>query len=240
MNRQGMRKTSILISLILFPVTLYYFSPYLVIEALTQQVIAGSFIIFTLMLLGSIFFGRLFCGWLCPAGGLQEASTIINDRRVTLKKAKLIKYLIWLPWISLILILLLLAKDNLTIDFFYQTWYGISISDPYGFIIYFGVVFLILILALILGRRGFCHTVCWMAPFMQLGMWIQKKMNIPHLYLQTRADECIHCNACTKKCSMSLSVMELVQEGKINDLDCILCLECVDVCPKKIIKLNIK
>ena len=238
MNRQGIRKTILLISFILFPITLYYFSPYLVIDALTQQVIAGSFIVFTLMFFGSVFFGRLFCGWACPAGGLQEASTIINKRRITIKKAKNVKYLIWLPWISIISILLFLTKDNLRIDFFYQTWYGISVSDPYGFIIYFGVVFLVLVLALTLGRRGFCHIVCWMAPFMQLGMWIQKKLHVPHLFLQTKSIDCIHCDACTKKCTMSLPVMELVQNGKINDLDCILCLECVDGCPKKIIKLN--
>lgn len=240
MNQQGVRKTILLISFILFPITLYYFSPYLIIEALTQQVIAGSFIVFTLMLFGSVLFGRLFCGWACPAGGLQEASAIINNRKVTIKKAKNVKYLIWLPWISIISILLFLAKDNLRIDFFYQTWYGISVSDPYGFIIYFGVIFLVLVLALSLGRRGFCHTICWMAPFMQLGMWIQRKLFLPHLFLQTRPDNCIHCDACTKKCTMSLPVMELVRDGNINDLDCILCLECVDVCPKKIIKLNIK
>lgn len=94
MSRQNIRKTIIVISFILFPITLYYFSPYLIIEALTQNVIAGSFIVFSLMLIGSIFFGRLFCGWICPAGGLQESCTIINDRRISIKKAKLIKYLI--------------------------------------------------------------------------------------------------------------------------------------------------
>ncbi|MDO9592229.1 MAG: 4Fe-4S binding protein [Erysipelotrichaceae bacterium] len=240
MSRQNIRKTIIVISFILFPITLYYFSPYLIIEALTQNVIAGSFIVFSLMLIGSIFFGRLFCGWICPAGGLQESCTIINDRRISIKKAKLIKYLIWFPWILTIMILHLLAKDNLRIDFFYQTWYGISISDPYGFIIYFAVVFLIFILALTLGRRGFCHSVCWMAPFMQLGMWIQRKLRLPHIYLQTTADQCISCNMCSKKCTMSLPVMELVKEGKIEDYDCILCLECVDTCPKNIINLKLK
>jgi ferredoxin-type protein NapH len=240
MSAQSTRKTIIVISFILFPITLYYFSPYLIIEALTQQVIAGSFFVFALMLIGSIFFGRLFCAWVCPAGGLQEATTIINNRRIRVKKAKLIKYLIWLPWISIILGLLFLAKDNLRIDFFYQTWYGISISDPYGFIVYFGVIFLILILALTVGRRGFCHTVCWMAPFMQLGMWISRKLSLPHLHLQTTPADCISCSACTNKCTMSLPVMELVKKGKIDDMDCILCLECVDACPKNVIMLKAK
>lgn len=229
-----------MVSFILFPVTLYYFSPYLIIEALTQHVIAGSFIVFSLMTVGSLFFGRLFCGWICPASGLQESCTIVNDRRILIRKVKIIKYMIWFPWITTIMILLFLTKDNLSIDFFYQTWYGVSISDPYGLIIYFAVVFLILILAFTLGRRGFCHTVCWMAPFMQLGMYIQKKFHLPHLNLQTQAENCISCNACTKKCTMSLPVMDMVKKGMIEDYDCVLCLECVDACPRNVIKLKLK
>ncbi len=240
MKRQSIRKALILVSFILFPVTLYYFSPYLIIEALLQNVIAGSFIVFGLMLLTSIVFGRVFCGWLCPAGGLQEAATIINDKRSKFNKGKLIKYLIWFPWVSAIVFLSWMAKVRLRIDFFYQTWYGISISDPYGFIVYFAVVFLVMILALIYGRRGFCHTVCWMAPFMQAGQWIQRKIRSPHLHLVTEPSGCISCQVCTKHCPMSLPVMELVSKGNIEDMDCILCCACADSCPKKIITLKLK
>ena len=31
-----------------------------------EGVVSGSFIVFVCMLLGSIFLGRIFCGWLCP------------------------------------------------------------------------------------------------------------------------------------------------------------------------------
>ena len=68
--RQRIRKTTLLISLLLFPIIMWYFSPYLIINAAMEHVINGSFIVFTAMLVFSMFFGRVWCGYLCPAGGL--------------------------------------------------------------------------------------------------------------------------------------------------------------------------
>lgn len=80
MKRQRVRKLLITISLRLFPITLYYFSPALIINAGQKGVISGSFIVFALIFLLSIPFGRLFCAYLCPAGGLQECVFAINDK----------------------------------------------------------------------------------------------------------------------------------------------------------------
>ena len=79
MKRQRIRKLLITISLLLFPITLYYFSPALIINAGLNGVINGSFIVFAMMFLLSIPFGRFFCAYLCPAGGLQECAFAIND-----------------------------------------------------------------------------------------------------------------------------------------------------------------
>lgn len=45
-NRQKIRKAVIIISVILFPITYYYFSPYLIIDGASQGIISGSFIMF--------------------------------------------------------------------------------------------------------------------------------------------------------------------------------------------------
>ena len=76
--RQRIRKTTLLISLLLFPITMWYFSPYIIISAAMEHVINGSFIVFAAMLVFSMFFGRVWCGYLCPAGGLQECALRIN------------------------------------------------------------------------------------------------------------------------------------------------------------------
>ncbi len=239
-KRQNIRKTILLISFLLFPITLYYFSPYLIIEGVAQGILTGSFFVFMGLLVGSIFFGRVFCGWICPAGGLQEVCSLVNNNRNKGKWRKIIKYIIWLPWILAIIAIAIYAGGISKIDFFFQTENGISVSRPSGYIIYYAVLFLIVVLSLFAGRRSFCHSSCWMAPFMQIGISIRKTLKLPGLHLDTEPNKCIHCNQCTKKCVMSLEVMELVKLGKIEDLDCSLCGECVDVCPKEVIKYSIK
>lgn len=70
-RRQRVRKALLFVSFLLFPVTLYYFSPALILQGASEGVINGSFIVFGLMFLSALSVGRLWCGWACPAGALQ-------------------------------------------------------------------------------------------------------------------------------------------------------------------------
>jgi polyferredoxin len=70
-TRQCIRRALILISFLLFPITLNYFSPYLIIDGASQGIINGSFVLFGLLFLSSLVLGRGWCGWVCPAGGLS-------------------------------------------------------------------------------------------------------------------------------------------------------------------------
>lgn len=100
MNRQQIRKLFLIASLLLFPITLYYFSPALIINAGLQGIINGSFIVFVLMLILSVPFGRFFCGYLCPAGGLQECAFLINGKSPRQGWKNYIKYIIWGVWLA--------------------------------------------------------------------------------------------------------------------------------------------
>jgi polyferredoxin len=77
----------------LFPVTINYFSPYIIIDGASQGVVAGSFITFALLFLVSLFLGRAFCGWICPAGGLQEWCFTVNDKKSSRREIQLDKIL---------------------------------------------------------------------------------------------------------------------------------------------------
>ncbi|WP_241423274.1 4Fe-4S binding protein [Candidatus Contubernalis alkaliaceticus] len=81
MKRQSIRKTLILISFLLFPITIYYLSPYLIILGALEGIAAGSFVFFALLFVFSLFLGRAYCGWLCPGGGLQECCQIVSTRK---------------------------------------------------------------------------------------------------------------------------------------------------------------
>ena len=80
-GRQSARKILLIIAFLLFPVVFYYLSPVLIIMGASEGIITGSFIVFGLMFLSALILGRAFCGWVCPAGGMQELCFKFWDKR---------------------------------------------------------------------------------------------------------------------------------------------------------------
>ena len=236
MNRNKVRNVMILIVFALFPLIYYYFSPYLVIMGAAEGIVAGSLIVFGLLFVASLFLGRAFCGWICPAGAMQELCAKVRNKDFKNGKRNWTKYGIWLPWISIIVVLFIQAGSIVAIDPLYQTYFGISITGVESAIIFLVIAGLIAGIALAAGRRGACHTICWMAPFMIIGRKIRNTANWPALQLGSNKDLCINCKACTRACSMSLDVNAMVQKQTMENAECILCGRCVDVCPKGAIK----
>lgn len=240
MFRQNVRTTLLLISLFLFPVTIYFFSPVLIIQGASEGIIVGSFIVFLGMFLFSLLFGRAFCGWLCPAGGIQECCTLAVNKKAKGGKKDRIKYILWVPWILTIIFFAVKAGGLSTIDVLYQIEGGISINDKYDFIIYYFFVGLIVLLALTGGRRAFCHYVCWMAPFMVIGSKIRSILPIPSLHIHSLKENCTSCKSCEQKCPMSLPVNSMVLQQAMNNSECILCGQCVDTCRKGALHYSFK
>ena len=230
--RQKIRKTMLLISFLLFPVTIWYFSPYLIILAATEHIINGSFIVFVLMFVLSMFLGRVWCGYFCPAGGLQDCAQRINDSPAKQGKRDKIKYVIWTIWIIAVVVTFILGKNDVTINPFFMTDHGISVSSIYNYVIYYGIIGLLVMPPLIHGRRATCHYICWMAPFMVIGRWL----HLPQLHIEVETDKCIGCGRCNKSCPMGLDVRQMVSEGVYSKCtECIQCGACIDECPKKIL-----
>lgn len=129
-------------------------------------------------------------------------------------------------------------------DLLYGTQHGISLAGEtdrpiqYAYVIFYGVILLILLPALLAGRRAFCHSLCWMAPFMILGYWVNRITRLPTLRLAARPSTCTHCQTCTRNCPMSLDVDGLVRLGDMDHTDCILCGSCVDNCPSGSIRYH--
>jgi polyferredoxin len=109
------------------------------------------------------------------------------------------------------------------------------VDRPQGYIIYYAVIGIFLLLSVTLGRRAGCHTICWMAPFMILGRKLRNTVNWPALRLEAETERCINCKKCTQNCPMSLDVNGMVQQGAMEQSECVLCGTCVDVCPKDVI-----
>ncbi len=237
-RRQRIRKTLILISFLLFPITIYYFSPAVIIGAARSGVINGSFIMFGLLFLSGLVLGRGWCAWGCPGGGLGEACLMAGGREAPGGRLNWIKWALWFPWLATIAVLAMQAGGYHSVDPFFMTYHGISVHNPESYIVYFTFVSLIAVLAWRPGRRGFCHYVCWMAPFMVVGMKLQRWGGWPTLHLEAEPEKCAQCGTCAGNCPMSLDVPALVAKGDMFHNECILCGTCVDNCDKKIISFR--
>lgn len=242
-RRQAVRRTLLLLAFIAFPVTMNYFSPYLIVESAFQGIVNGSFIVFTSMFLGSLVFGRVWCGWMCPAAGLQEPLLRVNGRRVG-RRAGLVKWFIWVPWVALIVFAVVRAGGYTSVNPLYGTVGGISVAGDadrpvvFAYAIYFMVVLLFFGLALALGRRGGCHSACWMAPFMITGRALRNTLAWPSLRLVADSSSCKGCGTCTSACPMSLDVQTMVARGAMEDRECVLCGTCRDTCPNDVIRYS--
>jgi ferredoxin-type protein NapH len=228
-NRQNIRAALILLSFFLFPATFYYLSPVLIVQAAAEGVVNGSFIMFALLFVSSLVLGRAFCGWVCPGAGCQEAVFQANGRPV--HRGNSIKWMVWVPWIGLITALAVRRGGYERVDFLYETLYGLSISHVQGLMAYLMVLLILIVLpAFAVGKRSFCHHLCWMAPFMILGRKIRNGAGWPSLSLAVRPGSCTRCGECVPNCPMSLPVMDMVSRGEMEHSECILCASCIDSC----------
>jgi len=195
-KRQNIRKTLLLISFLLFPATFYYFSPVIIIEGAAQGIIAGSFLLFSLLFISSLILGRAFCGWVCPGSIVQDYIAEINDKKLT--RGNIIKWIIWIPWIVSIILVSFRSGGLHKIDPFFQTSYGFSMDSLFKLFVYLFVLSLITVPAFIVGRRSFCRSICWMSPFMIIGRKISNLLNLKSLRLSANTSKCTDCNFAQK------------------------------------------
>jgi polyferredoxin len=240
-KRQSVRKAIIIGMFFLFPITITWISPAIPVIYPWFGILPGAVIIFLIQFLVSLFLGRAFCGYVCSAGGLQECMMLVSEKKIKSPKLNIIKYIIWVPWLIAIIIPFILAGGVNEIDFFAGTVDNyMFLIAPYRYMIYFGVILLMVAAHLLIGKRATCHCVCWMAPFMIIGTKVSDLLRLPRLRLKANKESCTGCNLCTKKCPMSLDGKTMVLTEKMKDSECILCGECVDICPKKSIMYTFK
>lgn len=224
-----------LISLVLFPITLFYFSPYLIIMGGFHGIVSGSAIIFSLQFISGIFLGRYFCSYLCPAGAYQDILGHYYNKKTKVIINR-IKYFIWVPWLIFIIFLYIKAP-KLNVEFGYQTTNYMSLSAPHSYIIYVGIIALFTVLGLTLGKRGACHSICWMAPFMVLGRKFGELLRIPSFKL-THNNGCIDCKQCNRVCPMSIDVHAFAKNDQDLSSECINCSDCIHSCPNKTLSIQ--
>lgn len=179
----------------------------------------GAFL-FIFVTVTTILFGRVYCGWVCPLGAVQELMHI--DRYSIRVPKRLDRYLRYVRFIILGIFL------YLTITSSTYTW---GKYEPFKVLFNLSgsrLAFILLLITLGLSifiERVFCRYICPMGGFLSIisrfsifGMKIDK-------------DRCISCQRCEKKCPVG-AIEDKGGETIIDRGECIDCLRCKDVCSK--------
>ncbi len=191
----------------------------------------------TVLLIGVIA-GRLFCGWICPFGFIQDMLHKIKTPEITPPKWMFsIKYFILV--ITVFLIPWFLGEETLYTFCRICPSSALQVTVPNLFIAGFGTIsttnmvkllFLVFILAaVVFSSRFFCKVFCpigaLMAPLNHFSFW---KVGPPK-------KNCVSCGKCDKGCPADVHPSERFAEGEPANraLDCIVCHDCKTLCPRK-------
>jgi len=178
---------------------------------------------FLLLLPGAYLFGKIWCGWLCHLGALQEfLFKALNVKFLQGNKAqKIIKYVqisVFILWI----VQLILTRTNLFCEYDpFKVAFNLISPTTTGW-----VLLGILLVSSVLVYRPFCRTFC------PVGLTLGWVSLIPGARKLDKNDTCVHC----KKCDTACQQRALIHENKVTTLrvqDCILCGECISECNVK-------
>lgn len=215
------------------------------IQAVYSSIINNSFSLskiqmfvvpIAVVLILTVFFGRFFCGWFCAFGALNDFMFIISKKIFKNKfkinksidsKLKYLKYIILGFIVIFIWTLKVVSFDNLSPwDAFAQATeiFKGNFSMPIAFIL-----LALIIIGAMFVERFFCRYLCPLGAM--LGILAKLKLTKivkPH-------SNCGKCKLCSVSCPMGI---DLDSMDIVNNAECISCLKCVDVCPKKNAHVN--
>lgn len=222
-RRQKLRRTLLALFFLALPITLNYYSPYLMTTGTAERVATFSLVFWFAVFASALVLGRSFCGWACPFNGLQqlwESVTIRPLRRV--RFLPVAKYAMWTAWVGAVLGIAIATGGWTRFNPLYMTENGVSVTELGNLVTYFLLVGLTLAPAA-LGRRGFCRYVC---PFGVWGIVAEKighALHIPRVALFADSAKCTSCGTCSKECPMQLPVTEMVAAEQMRTTECFMC-----------------
>jgi len=188
-------------------------------ENIAYQVI--PFLFFLFPLLAAPIGGKIFCGFFCPIGFIQEIIFSLREKLGIKKSLSLPPFINFLP----VLILILIAVFSLL-----QHQLVFCSLDPFS--VFFErkiniplfALLVVVLAASFLIFRPFCRLIC---PY---GTIISLLSHFAIFGFAANHKKCSQCHLCQKICPTSA-----IKDGKINTQNCFFCFRCQKNCPQKAI-----
>jgi NapH/MauN family ferredoxin-type protein len=200
-----------------------------------KRIFISSFVLLGIFLLSTLFFGRVFCGYFCPLGALQEWIRAFG-RKIGINKnfefpKKIDKYLRYVKYFILAIIVYFSFYLG---DLVFRNY------DPYVALMHFGEEFeekifgygvlVLIILAALFSKNIWCRYFCPLGAF----FGIVKKIGF--LKIKRNAQLCIDCGVCNVNCPANL---EIKTADVVRSADCVSCGKCIGNCPKDSLQYEI-
>ncbi|MBN1859072.1 4Fe-4S binding protein [Candidatus Bipolaricaulota bacterium] len=174
----------------------------------------GYFLLFLIPVLLALTVGRVFCGYVCPFGAIQE---LLHVRRWALRiptkwsrPLGAIKYLVLIYLVIRVIVAGTGILQGYTPFKALFEWGGTPLT--------FALTAIFAGMSIVLWRP-FCKVFC------PLGALLSVLSRFSLLRLGATAD-CVSCGRCTSRCPA-----EACQNGEIRSANCFLCGECLKACP---------
>jgi polyferredoxin len=198
--------------------------PFLFLQA-GYSIPAGFFTLIGFMGILTIIGNKLFCGWSCPIGAIQEIANRIplpKRLRVTLpfKITNLIRMLLFL--------LFLIIAFSSSVDMY--DYVNPFEALHWNFQLLMITVFCIVLAASFFMYRPFCYFICPAGLF----TWVLEHISIVRVKVDKNA--CDGCQLCVKE--SPCPAVPAILRGKRSRPDCHACGLCIAACPKDALKFR--
>jgi cytochrome c oxidase accessory protein FixG len=212
----------------------YFFGKELWINEFAIIFFAMMFLMFVIVL-SSVFYGRIYCGYLCPQMIFSEASTILED---TIRKRLRKKLPTLHPLLPKLLFLSVATLASIFLAFIFIAYFveprdllrrllALDMHTAAG--ISGATVTLVTLLDFTLVKQKFCTSVC---PYGYLqGLFGDDRTLLVHY--RDPQDACIDCKKCVRVCPMGIDI-----RTSPFQIECIHCADCIDACDEIMTRLK--
>ncbi len=213
----------------------------------------------------SLFTGRALCGWVCPFGFINDVvGKFGKKKRISPRNSiTMWKFALFIVALFLIIDVSIFYNelrdssirssfgefgyapstfiDPVTTLFGLLFWYTYHDLWPKEFVdifylpkyLYWRIFFLVIILiGIYYIPRLYCRALCPLGAIMGMGA----QYSFLHLYIDKAL--CNECKICEKVCPMEVPILDYINDGHIRSPLCILCLRCLEACPRGAIKVK--
>jgi len=176
------------------------------------------------VMLFTVLYGRIWCGWMCPQTVLSDFSRSIERISAWLSGHRFLRVVI--SHTLLAVFSAFVAGDLIA---YFVSPYDLAadvLSSSVGPWTFWSWVFFssLIYLNLAFVRQRFCATVCPYGRF-QSAFFDERSLTIA--FDASRSDECMGCEACVRACPAGIDIRDGLQ------IACINCAECIDSCSRQ-------